>query len=253
MDESRSNLPEDSPIEPGMDENPDTEGTPEKSAIEREQERLQRAIQESQSPIAPTHELDYDERHAIPDLFGLAFGTSLGSASHYLTLPLHLARADHPPVLRWRIELHDLSPGAGPLGLDIVGDTTLGRSGGGTQGPDLDMDAYGAFDQGVSRRHALLRPTANHLYIIDLNSTNGTMHNAVPLGPGVARSLRHNDTITLGQLSFTVKIIAGPGQQVREVGEEKDVAIGSPTKPLPKDEEVDDHRGETDSPSTDEE
>ena len=50
----------------------------------------------------------------------------------------------------------------------------------------------------------------NHLYIIDLGSTNGTFHNGIPLGPGVARALKHNDTITLGRFSFTLKLIDGP-------------------------------------------
>src|SRR6185436_11087758 len=73
------------------------------------------------------------------------------------------------------------------------------------------MDLFGGLEQGVSRRHALLRPTANHLYIIDLGSTNGTLHNGLPLGPGIARSLKNSDTVTLGRLSFTIRIIDGPG------------------------------------------
>jgi hypothetical protein len=36
----------------------------------------------------------------------------------------------------------------------------FGRGGDGPDAPDLDMSALGAHNLGVSRRHALLRPTA---------------------------------------------------------------------------------------------
>lgn len=47
------------------------------------------------------------------------------------------------------------------------------------------------------------------LYLIDLESTNGMLTNAVTITQGQARALRHGDgdTVTLGKLSFEIKII----------------------------------------------
>jgi hypothetical protein len=42
------------------------------------------------------------------------------------------------------------------------------------------------------------------------------MHNGLPLGPGIARSLKHNDTLTFGKLSVTIKIVDGPGMHKKE-------------------------------------
>lgn len=50
----------------------------------------------------------------------------------------------------------------------------LGRGSEASQTPDLDLDPYGALEKGISQRHALLRPTGHNLYLLDLNSANGT-------------------------------------------------------------------------------
>ena len=129
----------------------------------------------------------------------------------YRKLPTGLSTIELPPdTPRWRIELAGLGPHAVSLGLDILGDTVIGRGKSGTRPIDLDMNDYGGLDLGVSRHHALLRPTTEHLYLIDLGSTNGTLCNGLPLGPGITRSLQHNDVITLGKLSFTIKVIEDP-------------------------------------------
>ena len=73
--------------------------------------------------------------------------------------------------------------------------------------------------------------TPNGWRVRDLGSTNGTLHNGLPLGPGIARSLKHNDTVTLGRLSFTLKIIDGPGMRKTSPAPE-DVDTGERTKPL---------------------
>mgnify|MGYP000234244394 CR=1 FL=1 len=209
-------------------------------AIIEEAERLRKAAEARliKKGAKPTNQLDDKDRQAIPQAAKLPFGAEIGSATLYIPLPAHIARDGIPPgAPRWRIELHDISAGVGPLGLDIVGDTVIGRGASGPSAPDLDLDMFGALERGVSRRHALLRPTVNHLYIIDLNSTNGTMHNAAPLGPGLARSLSHNDTVTLGRMTFTVKIIDGPGLRKQREGSKAEkpsvpVAEDDKTKPL---------------------
>ena len=127
-----------------------------------------------------------------------------GVARFYRRLPLSLASAETPG---WRIELLGLGAGIEPLGLDILGDAVIGRGRIADQPIDLDLDPYGAVEQGVSRRHALLRPTADQLYLIDLGSTNGTMRNGESLRPGITCALSQNDLIVLGQLSFRLRII----------------------------------------------
>lgn len=112
---------------------------------------------------------------------------------------------------RWRILLEGLLPTVPSLAIEIAGDVVIGRGKGDPETlPDLNLEKYKAIDKGVSRRHAMLRPTKNHLFLMDLGSTNGTMHNAIPLGPGIARSVGNNDVISLGNLNFTVKIVKRP-------------------------------------------
>jgi predicted component of type VI protein secretion system len=93
-----------------------------------------------------------------------------------------------------------------PMQLELRGDVVLGRGG----DADIDLTPYDAERLGVSRSHAMLRPTASSLFLLDLESTNGTQHNTMPLGPGSARRLEHNDGVALGQLSFVIKIVSGP-------------------------------------------
>src|SRR5512145_1619069 len=92
----------------------------------------------------------------------------VGAAAEYRVLPAHLAKSDLALYL-WRIELTCLTTEAAPLGLDICGDVVIGRGREDEErGPHLDLDPFGAADTGVSRRHALLRPSRNRLNLIDL-------------------------------------------------------------------------------------
>lgn len=156
-------------------------------------------------------------------------------AQGYLPLPKHLAniqgRAELPA---WRIELHGLSQDAAPLGLTVLGDVVIGRGAKGEPAPDLSLETYKAGERGVSRRHALIRPTTSRLFLFDLNSTNGTLVNAMPLGSGMARALHDKDIITMGGMSFTIRIIRGPGEYVAEEAEQTESPGDSAdrTKPL---------------------
>jgi len=135
-----------------------------------------------------------------------AFGLRVGDAESYKVLPKSQeAEAERNPLLpRYRIELAGLGPNAGPVGLDICGDVVLGRGGQGNE-PDFDLSPYQAGEKGVSRRHAMLRLGASKLFLIDMESTNGTRCNSVLVAG--ARALAHNDTVSLGNLTFQVKII----------------------------------------------
>ncbi|HEC23420.1 MAG TPA: FHA domain-containing protein [Chloroflexi bacterium] len=186
-----------------------------KSAVEEEEERL---IKAARAHKAQESTAKLNQKNDLLIAQGLAFGRKIGGATQYIRLPARLAGRELPDnVPVWRIELHELKPVTEPLGLEIVGDVVIGRRTGGTEfPPDLDLSPYDAARHGVSRRHALLRPTRNNLYLIDLDSTNGTARNAITLGPGVAQALKHNDTIALGSLTFTVKIIEKPSASHRQ-------------------------------------
>lgn len=114
---------------------------------------------------------------------------------------------DDKSVVSWRIIL--LSGQRSPLGLDIYDDVFVGREVGGIE-PDLDLSVYGAGPLGVSRQHALLRPSQNGLFLIDLGSTNGTFYNGQRLREGVPQKLKDNDTLTFGRLHFNIKFADQP-------------------------------------------
>jgi hypothetical protein len=70
--------------------------------------------------------------------------------------------------------------------------------------PDLDMAPFGAADQGVSRRHAVIRRGEDTLTLVDLGSTNGTHLNGQRLIPNQPRVLRDGDEVRLGKLVFHI-------------------------------------------------
>jgi hypothetical protein len=109
---------------------------------------------------------------------------------------------------RWQLELCGLAKT--PLTFEIVADVVLGVNRGLPEGPDLDLGPYSAESKGVSRRHALLRPTWNHLFLIDLESTNGTRINSIWVTAGMAKDVRKGDIISLGKLSFTICSVVAP-------------------------------------------
>lgn len=202
------------------------------NAVEQEEERLRRAVEaqlRKKAEADATSQLTKEQAKVLPTESRLPFGTEPGSAHEYVKLPTRPASQNLD--IRWRIELHGLARGVEPVGLEILGDIVLGRCVGEDDDPDFDLEPYGAFETGVSRRHALLRPTKNCLYIIDLNSTNGTLYNALRVGPGVTRAIGQNDTITLGQFSFTIKIVERP--QLLDAGIQP--APATPSRPPDED------------------
>ncbi len=96
------------------------------------------------------------------------------------------------------------------MGLDLYGDIILGR---GESRPGriiLNLDAYGALELGVSREHAMLRPTRSKLFLIDQGSTNGTTLNGASMGRGVAMPIKDEDLIGLGSMGLMVRILGQP-------------------------------------------
>jgi hypothetical protein len=106
----------------------------------------------------------------------------------------------------WRIELRGPDPDSEPMGFDVYDDAVIGR---GTHA-HIRLDEVGAGEMGVSRRHAVLRPTRDHLYLIDIGSANGTFLNYFSAAPSTPMVIENDDVITLGGLSFVVKIIIRP-------------------------------------------
>ena len=85
-----------------------------------------------------------------------------------------------------------------PLGENtaLIGRKTADNS------PDISFD-----DEFVSRRHAEISCDANSYKIRDLNSTNGTALDGVPIEPGQFYPLNDNATIGLGIASGDAQII----------------------------------------------
>jgi pSer/pThr/pTyr-binding forkhead associated (FHA) protein len=94
---------------------------------------------------------------------------------------------------------------AEPINLRAKEEILLGRSDfQSTAGVDLDMAPFGAAEQGVSRRHAIIRRGENTLTLEDLGSTNGTHLNGQRLIPNQPRVLRDGDEIRMGRLVFHI-------------------------------------------------
>jgi hypothetical protein len=142
----------------------------------------QHEIQEIQA--SPT-EVIYRPVPRIPDLPGEAY------------IPRH-----------WRIQF--VGEGGEVMGADVYDDVILGRGQQVRDRTGIDFTGWGAQDKGVSREHALLRPTPTCLYLVDIGSTNGTFHNVERVTPGVARELANGDIVVLGRLVLTLRIMHSP-------------------------------------------
>ncbi|WP_162909685.1 sensor histidine kinase [Aggregatilinea lenta] len=114
----------------------------------------------------------------------------------------------------WRISFDLAYDPKRRFGLDVNDEIVLGR---GDESPDIvSLDPYDADELGVSRRHAMLRPTESRLYIVDLGSTNGTWLNGRSIGVNTPYSLSNGDLLMLGKLEFIVRIVDRPAAQVQK-------------------------------------
>lgn len=80
---------------------------------------------------------------------------------------------------------------------------TLGRFTDGNQ-HEVDLNPYGALQKGVSRHHAKLMMTDDKLYIVDLNSTNGTYVSKKRLQPMQPALLHKGHELLLGRMRMQV-------------------------------------------------
>ena len=92
----------------------------------------------------------------------------------------------------------------GWLSLSLDEPMILGRGPSLTGEKTLDLTDFGGYEEGMSRRHCILRRSENRLKIADLGSANGTYLNEKQLIPHVDYTIRHGDQLVLGRLAITV-------------------------------------------------
>jgi pSer/pThr/pTyr-binding forkhead associated (FHA) protein len=83
----------------------------------------------------------------------------------------------------------------------------LGREGQEQVIPDVNLNAYGAREKGVSRVHAALRRDRHQVLLIDLGSTNGTRLNNQTLTAHQAVKVESGDEIRLGKLAVKISFV----------------------------------------------
>ncbi|MBN1679009.1 MAG: FHA domain-containing protein [Anaerolineae bacterium] len=92
-----------------------------------------------------------------------------------------------------------------PITVRVQHEVILGRTT--DQGPGktfINLTPFDADEHGVSRQHARLLRDNQALYLMDLNSTNGTSLNGESIPAAVERRLRDGDEIMLGRLKMYV-------------------------------------------------
>lgn len=105
---------------------------------------------------------------------------------------------DKPCYLRLTVNGYDTQ-----IEVEFSGELVMGRGDKGLR-PDLDLQAYNAYRNGVSRQHAKIWYSEGMLKIMDLGSTNGSFLNGARLPPHQARILRDGDEVALSKLVMRV-------------------------------------------------
>ncbi|MBC8098611.1 MAG: FHA domain-containing protein [Armatimonadetes bacterium] len=72
---------------------------------------------------------------------------------------------------------------------------------------DIDLSPQGAYQSGVSRRHAVIRRREGALYVEDLNSTNGTRINGAQLTVDREYRLRDGDEVEFGRVRTMLRFL----------------------------------------------
>lgn len=70
--------------------------------------------------------------------------------------------------------------------------------------PDIDLAPYQAYAHGVSRLHAVITRGVDDVYLMDLDSVNGTFVNGNRLEPNEEWTLSNGDVVALGGLKIQV-------------------------------------------------
>jgi pSer/pThr/pTyr-binding forkhead associated (FHA) protein len=72
--------------------------------------------------------------------------------------------------------------------------------------PDIDLSAFNAYAQGVSRLHVALKIVNQGVVVTDLGSSNGTRVNGQKIVPHVDYPINHGDILAVGKLKIQVLI-----------------------------------------------
>ncbi len=100
-----------------------------------------------------------------------------------------------------------------PITIQKESQFTLGRKMAGEMDePFVDLHPFGAYENGVSRRHALIKKTKTGYEITDLGSTNGTWLEKRHLTPNRAYPLDNGSRIYLGRMQLFVIFRKTDGQ-----------------------------------------
>lgn len=111
-----------------------------------------------------------------------------------------------PPT--WRIIFQSLESNGTTIGVDVRDPTTIGRSSSEEDElPGLDLANFSAFKSGVSRQHAVLIPTQEALYLVDMKSRNGTWLNGHFVEPDRRYPLNAGDRIEFGLFKMVVRTL----------------------------------------------
>ena len=73
--------------------------------------------------------------------------------------------------------------------------------------PDVDFSEFRAYENGVSRLHAVVRRNNGNVIVMDLGSSNGTYVNGPRLMPNMEQPLRHGDVVSLGKLKMQIVLL----------------------------------------------
>mgnify|MGYP005853335999 CR=1 FL=1 len=140
----------------------------------------------------------------------------------YRPVPHSHIPVDDKSYPTWCVRFDLASDPSKQFGLAINGEIVFGR---GRQAADfIDLSSYDAEDLGVSRRHVMLRPAVDKLYVLDLGSTNGTWRNGRSIGVKSPHHLINGDTLALGRLQFIVRIAQRPTGQTAILRDKADLA-----------------------------
>lgn len=111
----------------------------------------------------------------------------------------------NPPA--WRVIFQVGAPPV-TVGLDVRQPLIIGRADADQDElPGFDLTSYDALQNGISRQHAVLIPSAEALFVSDLGSTNGTWLNSGFLEPGARYTLSAGDRIELGLLKLIIRTV----------------------------------------------
>ncbi len=91
-----------------------------------------------------------------------------------------------------------------PAYVDTTGSFVLGRKAGTTEGMLVDLAPFRAYSLGLSRRHVIIRRTADSYEVMDLGSVNGTWLNEERLVPHKSYPLPSGSHLRLGRMKIAV-------------------------------------------------